>query len=83
MAKNSQIIFNANFHHQGGIDPKAMGTIESVSLRHFFWPLAKSDQTYGYGDIKCWGNSRGGAAGGGAAARGVQYDSKVLIYKTL
>ena len=27
--KQSNNFFNANFHHQGGADPKVMGTIES------------------------------------------------------
>ena len=56
-----------------------MGTIESSSLRLFFWDLAKSDQTYCYGDIKGWENSRGGAAAAGGGGGGVQYDSKVPI----
>ena len=56
---------------------KVMGTIESGSLRQFFWHLAMSNWTYSYGDIKCWETSRGGASG--AAAAGVQYNSKVLI----
>ena len=50
-----------------------MGTIESGSLRCFFCHLAKSDQIYGYGDIKCWENS------GGAVAAGLQYNFKVVM----
>ena len=57
-----------------GADPKVNGTIESSSLRHFFWHVAKFDQTYCYGNINCWEHS------GTAAAAGVQYDSKVLMW---
>ena len=48
--KQSNNCFNVNFHHQGGADPKVMGTIESDSSRCFFWHLAKSDRTYGSRD---------------------------------
>ena len=69
------------FTTRGGADPKVMGTVESGSSRWFFWYLAKSDWTYSYGDIKCQEHSRGGgAATGGGGGRGVQYNSKVLIY---
>merc|ERR1712059_133303 len=51
--KLSDNCFNVNFHHQGGgADPKVMGTVEFGSSRRFFWHLAKSDWTYGSGDIK-------------------------------
>ena len=46
-------------------DPKVMGTVESGSSRRFIWHLAKSNQTYGYGDIKCQENSAGAAAAAG------------------
>ena len=65
------------FTTKGGADPKVMGTVESDSSRHFFWHLAKSDQTYGSQDINCQENS--GGAGAAAAAAGVHYTSKVLI----
>ena len=53
----------------------------SGSLRCFFWHLAKSDQTYGYGDIKSQENSwgLGGAEAAGGGGGGVQCDYKVLI----
>ena len=53
-------------------DSKVMGTVESSSSICFIWHIAMSNLTYGYGDINCWGNS-------GAAATGVQYNSKVLM----
>ena len=49
--KTVKYCFDANSHHQGGVDPKVMGTVESGWSRHFFWHLAMSDQTYGYGVI--------------------------------
>ena len=33
--KQSNNFFNVNFHHQGGADPKVMGTLESGSSRRF------------------------------------------------
>ena len=64
------------FTTRGGADLKVMGTIKSSSSRRFFWRLVKSDQTYGYGNIKCLENSYGrgviAAAAGGAAGGGVQ-----------
>ena len=56
-----------------------MGTVESGLLRCFFWHLAKSNQTNGYGDINCWENSGRNGGGGGGAAGGVQNNSKALI----
>ena len=53
---------------RGAPDPKIMGTIESGLSTCFFWHLAKYDQTYHSGDIKCWENSRGGAAAVAVAA---------------
>ena len=51
-----------------------MGTVESGSLSCFFWHIAKSNQTYGSGDINYWENCRGGVAGVGAGGGGgVQY----------
>ena len=74
-------VFDSNFYHHGGADPKVIGTYESSSLRHFFWHLAKSNWTYGYRDIKCWENSGAAAEAGaaGGAAAGVHFDSKVLM----
>ena len=45
-----------------------MGTIETSLLRQFIWHLAKSNQTYGYGDNNCQENSEGGAGGAGVGA---------------
>ena len=50
------------FTTRWGGEPKVMGTIESSSLRCFFWHLAKSNWTNSYGDINCWENSRVAAA---------------------
>ena len=78
--KLSNNCFNVNFHHQGGANPKVMGTVESSSSRCFFGHLAKSNWTNSYGYTNCWENSRAAAvaaAGGGAA--GLQYDYEVLI----
>ena len=56
LKKTVKYFFNVNFHHQGGADPKVMGTIESGLSRRFFWHLAKSDRTYGSWDINWfWG----------------------------
>ena len=58
--KKCQIIFLMPIFSNnggGGGDPKIMDTFESCFSRCFFWHLAKSDQTNGYGDINCQGNS--------------------------
>ena len=52
-----------------------MDTIETSLSRWFIWHLANSSQTYCYGNVNCWRNSRGGAG----AAAAVQYISKVPI----
>ena len=49
--------FGTNFHHQRAPDPKDVGTIETGSVRCFFWHLAKSNQTNSYRDTRSSGYS--------------------------
>ena len=56
-------------------DLQVMDIVASGSLRCFFWHLAKSNQTNGYGDINFQENSGGGGAA--AAAGGTQVLKKL------
>ena len=58
------------FTTRGASDPNDAGMVESGLSIYFIWHLANSNQTYGYGDMGGWENSRTAAAGAAAAAGG-------------